>query len=528
MSYVDLSDGAQPKGALCSKPLGATQLPTRVPPIDGHVSTAPLCADSPGSSFVPVKTPVQAPAIKQTNTDSAVSAPQAPARSTITQEVLEAPALPLLVRMASPNAIAFVVQASVGMTEIAFIGRLGTAPLAALALMFPLLMLMQMLANGALGGAVSSAIARAVGSGDLPRAELLIWHALAIAFIGGLTFTLLYLLLGGTVLASFGVDPETTKNAAAYAGIVFPAAIVLWAAAMLSAVYRGMGNMRFPAALMVGGAAIQIPLSGTLILGWFGAPQMGIEGAAVAVLAVAFVNVAILAIHLLSGHADLKLNTKEIHFEWPLFKDIFRIGALASVAPLITVATISIINGLISGFGVEALAGYGIVARIEFLVVPLAFAFGTAMTSMVGINIGAGNIKRAEHIGWVGAACAGGLTGIAGLLLALFPGVWINLFTDDPVAYQSGELYLRIVGPLFFLQGIGLSLFFASQGAGTVFWPVVGTVVRFVVSVGAAYVAVTYYDQGLWFIYACLGLGMAIYGGVNAASLYFGAWRRGR
>jgi putative MATE family efflux protein len=466
-------------------------------------------------------------AADQTKTsDSVNTSSGAQPRSAITQQILEAPPLPLLVRMASPNAIAFVVQASVGMAEIGFIGRLGTAPLAALALMFPMLMLMQMLANGALGGAVSSAIARAIGSGNPERAELLIWHALAIALIGGVSFTLLYLLFGQSILASFGVNAETTQAAGDYASIVFPAAIVLWIAALLSAVFRGMGNMRFPAVLMVVGAVIQIPLSAALILGWFGAPRLEIKGAAIAVITVAVVNSAILAVRLLSGHADLKLNTKAIHFQWPLFADIFRIGALAALAPLFTVATISIINGLVSGFGIATLAGYGIVARIEFLVVPLAFAFGTAMTSMVGINIGAGNVRRAEYIGWIGALCAGGLTGFAGLMLSIFPGVWISLFTDDPVAFQSGELYLRIVGPMFALQGIGLSLFFASQGAGTVLWPVIATILRFVISVGAAYVAVKYYNQGLVFIYVCLGLGMAIYGGVTAGSVYFGAWRQ--
>lgn len=448
-----------------------------------------------------------------------------PNRAEITRQILEDPPLPLLIRMASPNALAFVVQASVGMAEIGFIGRLGTAPLAALALMFPFLMLMQMLANGALGGAVSSAVARALGAGDRDRAELLIWHALAVAVTGGVAFTLIYFLFGQSILASFGVDAETTKAAADYGNIAFACAIILWVTALLSAVFRGMGNMKFPALLMVVGAVIQIPLSGTLIFGWFGAPRLEIVGAAIAVIAVAIINGIILTVRLLSGRADLTLNPHHIKLQWPLFADIFRIGALASLAPVITVSTISIINGLVSGFGVAALAGYGIVARIEFLVVPLAFAFGTAMTSLVGINIGAGNINRAEHIGWIGALCAGAMTGFAGLVLAIFPGAWIGLFTDDPAAWKAGELYLRIVGPMFVLQGIGLSLFFASQGAGTVVWPVTATVLRFVVSVGGAVIGVRYFGMGLGFIYVCLAVGMAICGGMTAASLYFGAWR---
>jgi Na+-driven multidrug efflux pump len=94
----------------------------------------------------------------------------------MTRRMLAGAPLPLLLAMAAPNAVAFLVQASVSMAEVAFVARLGTEALAALALMFPGLMLMQMLANGAIGGAVSSAIARAMGAGDRARAEMLVWH----------------------------------------------------------------------------------------------------------------------------------------------------------------------------------------------------------------------------------------------------------------------------------------------------------------------------------------------------------------
>ncbi|MEQ8690080.1 MAG: MATE family efflux transporter, partial [Pseudomonadales bacterium] len=121
--------------------------------------------------------------------------------------MLNAAPLPLLLRMAAPNALAFVVQASVNMTEIWYVGQLGTVSLAAMALMFPWLMLMQMLANGAIGGAVTGAVARAIGSGHIERAEQLIWHALAIAVIAGFAFLLIVLLLLDPLLRLMSEDP---------------------------------------------------------------------------------------------------------------------------------------------------------------------------------------------------------------------------------------------------------------------------------------------------------------------------------
>ncbi|MEZ5561119.1 MAG: MATE family efflux transporter [Pseudomonadales bacterium] len=452
--------------------------------------------------------------------------PEKAAPAPISQQMLQAPPLPLLLRMASPNAIAFLVQASVSMAEVAFVGRLGTIPLAALALMFPGLMLMQMLANGAIGGAVSSAVARAIGSGNHARAEALIWHALAIAGCAGVLFAVLWHGAGAALLGLLGASAPVRDAAASYAGLIFSGALVLWVTALLSSVFRGMGNMKLPAGLMILSACVQVPLAGTLILGWFGLPGMGIRGAAVAVLSVSLINAAILLIRLQRSDCMLKLRRERLRLHGAAFREIFRVGALASLSPVFTVLTIGMVNGIVSGFGTAALAGYGIVSRLEFLLVPMVFGLGAAMTAMVGTNMGAGNVDRAERIGWLGGGLAAVITGVVGIVLALFPSLWLGLFTSDPAIWAAGESYLRIVGPAFAFQGLGLSLYFASQGAGTVAWPVAATVLRFVVGVGGGLLTVETFGLGLEAVYLCLSAGMLVYGALTGASLRLGAWRR--
>jgi len=463
---------------------------------------------------------------KRVDTQKEQGAGPRPPVSSRSRQMLEGAPLPLLLRMAAPNAVAFLVQASVSMAEIAFVGQLGTVPLAALALMFPALMLMQMLANGAVGGAVASAVARAIGAGDRAKAQALIWHALVIAVLTGAGFLVAFGLGGERLLAAMGATPEVTAAAAGYAALVFGGAPVLWITALMSAAFRGMGNMRFPAALMVGGAAVQVPLAGSLILGWFGLPRLGLDGAAAAVVAVAAVNGTILLWRLSRGHADLRLDVRSLGLHRRLFSDILRVGTLAALSPVLTVLTIVMVNALVSDFGVAALAGYGIVARLEFLLIPMVFGLGAAMTAVVGVNVGAGNVARAERVAWLGGGCAAALTGVVGLLLALAPELWLDLFTDDAAIFSAGESYLRIVGPAFAFQGLGLSLYFASQGAGTVVWPVAATVLRFVIGVGGAAIGVYGLEQGLPAVYACLAAGMLVYGAVTAASIRLGAWRR--
>ena len=459
-------------------------------------------------------------------------APQAPnpaalAAAARTRLMLEAPPLPLLVRMASPNALAFLVQASVSMVEAWYIGRLGTASLAAIALVFPGLMLMQMLSGGAMGGAVTSAIARSLGGGQHERAQRLIWHALAIGVLAGAFFAVAWWLGGRALLLGLGAHDEVLADALAYGNLLFTGCVLVWLSSLLNAVFRGMGDMQYPATLMLVGAAIQVPLSGVLVLGGFGVPSLGILGAAVSVLVVALVSTLLQLRRLASGKANLALRRDLLRLEWNLFRDILRVGALAALSPVFTVLTIGMINGLVAGMGAAAIAGYGIGARMEFLLIPLVFGLGASMTSLVGVNVGAGQVARAERIGWIGAGCAATLTGSVGLLLALVPGLWMDLFTDDPATLAAGAAYLRIAGAAFLFQGLGLSLYFASQGASAVLWPVVGTVVRFVVSVGGAYLAVRQFGAGLEGVFACIATGMVLYGMITAASLYLGAWRRG-
>ncbi len=439
--------------------------------------------------------------------------------------MLTAPPLRLLVRMASPNAVAFLVQASVSMVEAWYIGRLGTISLAAIALVFPGLMLMQMLSGGAMGGAVTSAIARSLGAGQHERAQRLIWHALAIGVAAGTLFAIGWWLGGRALLLRLGAEGEVLAAALRYGNLLFSGCVLIWLSSLLNAVFRGMGDMQYPAKLMLLSAAIQVPLSGVLVLGAPGVPSLGILGAAVSVLVVAAMSTLLQWRRLAVGKANLRLQRNLLQFEWHLFRDILRVGALAALSPIFTVLTIGMINGLIAGMGAAAIAGYGIGARMEFLLIPLVFGLGASMTALVGVNVGAGQVARAERIGWIGGACAATLTGSVGLLLALLPGLWMDLFTDDPATLAAGAAYLRIAGPAFVFQGLGLALYFASQGASAVLWPVVGTVVRFVVSVGGAYLAVRQFGMGLEGIFACIATGMLLYGCITAGALYAGTWR---
>ena len=146
-------------------------------------------------------------------------------------------------------------------------------------------------------------------------------------------------------------------------------------------------------------------------------------------------------------------------------------GAPGSLNTVLTNLTVVVLTALVGPFGATALAGYGLGARLEYLQIPIVFGLGSGLVTMVGTSIGAGDRARAVRVAWVGSAMAAGITGVIGILAALFPLAWLGLFTTDPGVLAAGTRYLTIVGPFYGFFGAGLALYFASQGAGRLLWP---------------------------------------------------------
>ena len=442
-----------------------------------------------------------------------------------TQEFLTQPVMPLLIRMSAPNTVAFFIQSIVVLTEVWFISKLGTNSLAAVALAFPLLMITQTMSGGALGGAITSAIARSMGANDIDKAERLIWHSVVISLGGAFTFLLLFLLFGEQLLFLLGGRGDILKESYTYCSYLFLGGLILWLSGSMSAVLRGMGNMRFPATLMICTSFLQVFLSGGFILGWYGFPQIGVPGAAIATLISACVMVVIIFLKLMSKSIPVKLRLKQLILSRDLFNNIFEVAIPASVSPLLTVGTILVLTGLVGTFGTEALAGYGIGSRVEFLMIPLIFGIGTAMTSIVGANIGAKNIIRAETVGIYGGTSAGVVSIFIGLILALFPDAWIQFFTDDVKAFEVTKLYIQIVGPFYIFQGIGLSLYFASQGANAMKWPTIATIARFLIASIGGGISVHWFGYGIESVFIASAIAMMIFGTMIFVSIKKGAWR---
>jgi putative MATE family efflux protein len=440
-----------------------------------------------------------------------------------TRLLLEAPIGRTLLRLAAPNVLVMVAQASVGLIETFFVGKLGTDALAGMALVFPIVMLMQMTSAGAMGGGIASSIARALGAGRRRDADALVLHAIVIALGFSLVFSLALLLGGRWLYGQMGGSGASLDAAVSYSNWVFAGAVLVWLFNSLAAVIRGTGNMALPANVTVLGLILLVPLSPLLIFGWGPVPALGIAGGAVALLFYYLVGTLALAAYLWSERSLLKPSLTQVELRWPLFRDILSIGLIGSISTFATNLSIGIATALAGGFGPAAIAGYGTASRLEYLLVPLVFGIGSPLVAMVGTCIGAGQRERALRATWIGAAIAFVLTEAIGLTAAAFPRAWLSLFDTDPAMIETGSLYLRTVGPLYGFFGVGLVLYFASQGAGRLLWPVIGNIVRLLVAALGGWLAIRW-GGGLTPVFVAQGVAMVVYGGVIAAAIAGGAW----
>ena len=442
-----------------------------------------------------------------------------------TRALVDGPILPTLLRLALPNVLAMAAATAVGIAETFYVGLLGVAPLAAMALVFPFVMLMQMFSAGAMGGGVSSAIARAMGAGDAGRAQVLAAHALWIGASAGLFFAVLLEVAGPALYRALGGQGEVLAQAVRYGQVVFLATPVIWLCNTLISVLRGTGNMRVPSLAVLAASVLQIVLGASLGLGLGPLPRWGMAGIALGqVLAYSGVGV-FLWWFLRSGRSRVTLVLSGIPLQRAMFFDILKVGALACLSPLQTVLITLILTGLVARHGVEALAGYGIGVRLEFLLVPIAFGVGVAAVPMVGMAIGAGQVARARRVAWTAGAVSALILGAIGLLVALAPDLWAGIFSDAPGVLEQARLYLRWAGPAFAFFGLGLTLYFASQGAGKVLAPVLASTFRLVV-VAAAGWALTKAGAPAWALFALVGAAMVAYGGATAAGVHFTRWGR--
>ena len=437
-----------------------------------------------------------------------------------TKLLLEGPVFSTLLRLSAPNVLNLLAIAGMITFDGLFLGRLGADALAGVSLAFPFVMLIQHTAASGMGGGVSSAIARALGAGRRDVADALTLHTFVLALGLAVAFSTVLLLAAPFVFRWMGGHGEILSAALAYANVAFSGAVSICMLNLLGSAVRGTGNMALPAAVIVASVIAHVLISPLLIFGWGPQPALGPAGAGWGLMMSFGAGSLVLVAYLRSRRSLVTLTFRGASLRWGLFAEILKVGVPGLINVIITNLSVVLLTGIASHLGREVAIGYAMGARLEYILIPLAFGFGTAIVAMVGTNWGAKQSRRARAIAWTGAVTVASACAAIGSTVALFPDLWMNLFSDDREIVRLGTSYLRIVGPIYGLYGLGMGLYFATQGFGSVVWTVAANAVRLLASTGFALVAIYLLDLGAIGFFAAVACGFCTYAALTAAAMY--------
>jgi putative MATE family efflux protein len=453
-------------------------------------------------------------------------AQSAPAKAASrTRLLLEGPIVSTLLRLAAANVVVNVVLIAVTATVDAhFVGRMGPSALAGLSLVFPLIMLMQQMANSSMGGAIASAVARATGAGRHADASALVIHAVIIAAGMAVIFASVLLIGGPAIYALMGGTGDTRAAALEYSNAIFAGAFAYWLLSTLTSVVRGAGQATILAVVYLAAEALHIVLVPVLMFGLGPLPPLGTTGAGIATVTSFTASSAVLAWYIASGRTAIRLSLRGMRLDRRLFVEILRVGAPMSLQPILNNLALATLTGFVGTLGAAQLAGFGVAVRLEYLLYPLAFGLGAGVLGMVGTNVGAGNFARAARIAWTAAGLAGGITGCVGLFGATLPGIWSSLFTDVPQVHVLAAAYLVIAGLAYPFLGLGLIFASAFQAAGRPLWPLIGITSRALVVAIGGWITVHLTGAGLSGLAVVAALGLIVYGATLTIAFRSGGW----
>jgi Na+-driven multidrug efflux pump len=209
---------------------------------------------------------------------------------------------------------------------------------------------------------------------------------------------------------------------------------------------------------------------------------------------------------------------------WPLFRRILAVGLVASALASVANLTTILVTAQVAAYGTAAVAAYGISARLEFLMIPIVFGVGSALTALVGRAVGAGDWDTARRTAWTGALLSLTLAAAVGIPVSLVPEAVARAFTSDVAVAEIAARAITYVGPALVGFGAGMALYFASMGAGRMRGPVVAALSRISIAAGGGWLLAHGLGMGLDGYFLAVALGITAYGAVTAASVRPGVW----
>ena len=348
-----------------------------------------------------------------------------------------------ILSMMLPMALGILVMIGNGLVDAYFIGQLGYAQLAAVSYAFPVWFVAAGIVMG-LGTGTSSVLSRFIGAGDTKSVKQIATHSMILAVLAGAVVTAIGLLSIESLFGLLGANEETMPFVKSYMTIYYWGSLFLGIPFIGNSILRANGDAKTPSLLVAFSAVVNAVLDPILIFGWFGFPEMGVAGAALAsvISTVAFLLASLWVLifrdNLLTsiGHSLSSMISS--------WKQVLHVGLPAIASNLIAPVSSALVTALVSTYGQEAVAAYGLAGRIEALVIVLLMALGGATAPYVGQNYGAKKFNRLVDGFKFSARFALFYSIFCILLLYFISSTILGVFTDNEDVIRLAMIQLMI------------------------------------------------------------------------------------
>jgi len=371
-----------------------------------------------------------------------------------------------LIVLSVPIIFANILQTAYQLTDTFWVGRLGTVAVAAVSISFPIIFLIISLGMGlAIAGTIL--VAQYKGRNDKKALNHITSQTLLVVFVISIILAILGYFLSPYLINLMGAESSVFLGAVSYLKISFIGIIFMFIYLTFQSLMRGVGEVKIPMYIVFGTVLLNLILDPLFIFGYGFIPAFGVAGAAAATVGTQGLAAVIGIILLLKGRYQIKLHLNDLKPDFSLIKKMFKIGFPASIEQSTRAVGMIIMTFLVASFGTLSLAAYGIGVRIlSFIIIP-ALGLSMATSTLVGQNIGAGKIKRAEEITKLSSLTGFIVLTIVGILTFLFARQISAVFIPgDLETIKSSALFIKIMALTFGFIGIQMSLNGAFRGSG--------------------------------------------------------------
>ncbi|HSR29106.1 MAG TPA: MATE family efflux transporter [Anaerolineae bacterium] len=346
-----------------------------------------------------------------------------------------------------------------------WVGRLGSAALAAVTISITIRWVLNSLANG-LGIGGMAVVARRIGAKEQAAAEHATWQTILLGLTVSLLLTVAGLVAARPLLLLLGADAKVLPLGLAYLRISFAGIFTLILVFAINSMLRGAGEARLAMQVLFLSTAVTVVLEPILIFGFGPLPASGVAGSAWANVLGFGVGLALQTVVLLRGRARLHLNLRDLRPDFPLMGRIIQIALPSTVQMTLRSSSRLIVVGLVGAYGTFATAGYGVANRMLLIALIPCFGLGNSAGTLVGQNLGARQPDRAERSAWWVSGYAAAYMAVAAILLTVFAPSLIALFDATPQVVAFGSECVRIVAWSMIASAVGVVLARGFDGAG--------------------------------------------------------------